>query len=61
MSWEGRARKLEAKRQYMRKHGYSVFVMEAAERKRIAEGKAPAPSRSGKVSRRTGRRHRPAR
>jgi hypothetical protein len=36
MSWEERARKLEAKRRYMPKHGRSVFVMDAAERKRIA-------------------------
>jgi len=29
----------------MRKHGYSVFVMEAAERKRVAEGKVAKPSK----------------
>lgn len=39
MAWEERARKLEAKTKYMPKHGYSLFVIEAAERKRAAEGK----------------------
>jgi hypothetical protein len=34
MGWEERARKLDARRRYMPKHGHSVFVMDAAERKR---------------------------
>ena len=42
VSWEERAKKLEAKRRRMPKHGMSVFLMDAAERKRAARREAAA-------------------
>lgn len=56
MSWEERARKLEAKRRRMPKHGMSVFLMDAAERKRAARREAEALKAKQQTGKRRARR-----